>query len=192
MTEAYPLQWPLGKPRAKWPASSKFGTYTLAQVTQFVLREIRLLGGGTPIISTNLRLRLDGLPYSKQAQPQDRGTAVYFTLKGKQMCFACDRWDKIEDNIYAVSKTIEALRGIERWGSGSMVEQAFTGFVALPAPKSARTILGFNDGEAVSRTALEARYREKAKAAHPDAPGGSQAAMTELNMARDELLKGLE
>jgi hypothetical protein len=39
------------------------------------------------------------------------------------MCLACDRWDKVQDNIYAIAMTIEPLRGIERWGSGSMVEQ---------------------------------------------------------------------
>jgi hypothetical protein len=31
------------------------------------------------------------------------------------MCFACDRWDSVGDNVYAITKTIKALRGIERW-----------------------------------------------------------------------------
>lgn len=48
------------------------------------------------------------------------------------MCFACEKWQDVYGNIYAIGKTIEALRGIERWGTGDMVEQAFTGFVALP------------------------------------------------------------
>lgn len=87
-------------------------------------------------------MRQDGFPYPKQALPADKGVAIYFTLNSRQMCFACDRWDKVQDNIYAIAMTIEALRGIERWGSGSMVEQAFTGFVALPAPKSPHDILG--------------------------------------------------
>lgn len=42
------------------------------------------------------------------------GVAVYFTLKGQQFCFACDHWDEIKDNMQAIHKTIEALRGIER------------------------------------------------------------------------------
>ena len=72
-----------------------------------------------------IRLRLDGLPYSNQTPPADKGVAVYFTHKKQAMCFACDRWDRVQDNIYAIAMTIQALRGIERWGSGSMVEQAF-------------------------------------------------------------------
>jgi hypothetical protein len=49
------------------------------------------------------------------------------------MCFACDRWDSVADNVQAIRKTIEALRGIERWGTGDMVQRAFAGFVALPS-----------------------------------------------------------
>ena len=36
--------------------------------------------------------------------------------------------------MQAIAKTIEALRGINRWGTGDMMEAAFKGFSALPAP----------------------------------------------------------
>jgi hypothetical protein len=187
MTEAYPLQWPAGKPRTSYPASSKFGSRSIDQATNILRREIGLLRGGSPVISTNTKLRLDGLPYSKQAQPIDKGVTVYFALKGRQMCFACDRWDKVQDNIYAIAMTIEALRGIERWGSGSMVEQAFTGFVALPAPEQPHQVLGVRPNASVEE--IDAAYREKAKATHPD-KGGSDAAMARLNWARDTIKRG--
>jgi hypothetical protein len=58
------------------------------------------------------------------------------------MCFACDKWDQVHDNIYAVGNTIEALHGIERWGTDDTVEQAFTGFAALPSPKVPHALLG--------------------------------------------------
>ena len=41
---------------------------------------------------------------------------------------------QIQDNIHAIRRTIEALRGIACWGTGDMMEHAFTGFEALPAP----------------------------------------------------------
>ncbi len=100
------------------------------------------------------------------------------------MCFACDKWQDVYDNIYAIGKTIEALRGIERWGTGDMVEQAFTGFVALPAPKSPHEILGVTAG--ASEEEIDAAYRQKAMAVHPDR-GGSAAAMAEINEARRKL-----
>lgn len=182
MTEAYPLQWPAGKPRKPFPERSKFGERSIDAATVILREELRRLGASGMVLSTNLRLRNDGFPYSKQAQPRDQGVAVYFTHKKQPMCFACDRWDRIQDNIYAIAMTIEALRGIERWGSGSMVEQAFTGFVALPAPKAPHEVLGVPPDATIEE--IDAAYREKAKIAHPDAPRGSVAAMQLLNEAR--------
>ena len=95
------------------------------------------------------------------------------------MCFACDRWETIRENMQEVAKTIEALRGIERWGSGSMVEQAFTGFVSLPPPRSPHDVLGVRPG--ATREEIDAAFRQKAKTAHPD-NGGSVAAMQELRL----------
>ncbi len=184
MTEAFPLKWPHGRPRTPYPERSRFGTRTVDAATKELFCEVRRLGAGTPVLSTNIKLRLNGLPYSNQSPPADKGVAVYFTYKKQAMCFACDRWDRVQDNIYAIAMTIGALRGIERWGSGSMVEQAFTGFVALPAPKDPRVILGVGPGATTEE--IDAAYRQKAKIAHPD-NAGSAAAMQELNDARAAL-----
>ena len=98
------------------------------------------------VISTNIPLRRDGLPYAGQAQPNDPGVAVYFTTNDRTTCLACDRWKTVAENIYAIAKTIEALRGIERWGSKDAVGAAFLGFAALP-PSSWRKVLGAREGE---------------------------------------------
>jgi hypothetical protein len=129
------------------------------------------------------------MPYSKQPQPSDKGVAVYFSHKKRPMCFACDRWDKVQDNIYAVAMTIEALRGIERWGGGKMMEEAFTGFTALPAPPSPWELLGLKPG--ASSAEIETAYRDKAKRWHPDA-GGNHEQMAKLNAARAELMRRAE
>lgn len=131
--EAYPLSWPQGWKRTPVRDSSKFKT-TFGRARDELMREISRLGGRNPILSTNIPLRRDGLPYSGMAQPKDPAAAVYFVYKNKSMCFACDQWSKIEDNIWAICKTIEALRGIERWGASDMLDRAFTGFTALPSP----------------------------------------------------------
>lgn len=191
MTEAYPLQWPIGKSRGGIPTSSRFGTRSLDTVTKMLLKEVRLLKGENVTISTNLRLRRDGLPYSEQRQPVDVGAAVYFSYKKNQMCFACDRWDKIQDNIYAIAMTIEALRGIERWGSGDMVQQAFTGFVALPAPpkEDCYDILRVHSW-ATEQTIID-QYKKLAKFFHPDCAAGSVEKFQKLTAARDEALRRL-
>ncbi len=187
MTEAYPLQWPAGRPRSRTVQESRFKTQFWPAV-QFVLNEIRRLGASNSVISTNIELRQDGLPYANRRAPDDKGVAVYFTYRGKSMCFACDKWDKVGDNIYAVGKTIEALRGIERWGTGEMVEQAFHGFVALPSAKTPWEVLGLQPGATESE--IDAAWRSLARVMHPDKAGGSQLAMQDLNEARRRLKAG--
>ncbi len=186
MTEAYPLQWPAGVPRARQPTHSPF-TATIKSADEDIRREVRLMGGSLPVISSNLELRRDGIPYAGQKQPSDPGVAVYFLRRGKQMVFACDKWRKIEDNLRAIAKTIEALRGIERWGSSDLMERAFTGFEALPAPEQWWQVL--NVPQAATREEINAAYRKLAQEAHPDKPGGSDAAMARLNAARDQGLR---
>lgn len=184
-TEAYPLTWPTGRPRTKYPEVSRFDALLGASIKD-VQREVALLGGTDLIISSNLPTRRDGVPYANSAQPDDRGVAVYFTLKKRPMCFACDRWRKVEENMRAIAKTIDALRGIERWGSGQMVEQAFTGFLSLPSPEQPWQVLGLPDSRPTRDQVTEA-YRRLAMEHHPDR-GGSEAEMSRLNAARDALL----
>jgi len=183
MTEAYPLQWPAGIPRTKRPARSAFGDVTIHRAAKELIWEIERMHGRLPVVSTNLELRNDGLPYSKQRPIVDCGVAVYFMRRDKQMVFACDRWDRIEHNMRAITKTIDALRGIERWGSTDLMERAFTGFEALPAPEQWWQVLGVIEGASLDD--VDAAYRRKAREAHPDT-GGSDAAMARLNAARDQ------
>jgi hypothetical protein len=192
---AYPLCWPAGRPRT--PAHertwSRFGArrgggVNADRVRRELLAEIERLDGAEVIISTNARLRRDGLPYSRDAVT-DPGVAVYFTRRKRPMCFACDRWPTIDENLWAIVKTIEALRGVERWGSGDMVEQAFTGFTALPSPEQWWQVLGF-DHSRPTWAEIEERYRALAMQHHPDR-GGSTDAMARINAARDQGLEAI-
>ena len=99
------------------------------------------------------------------------------------MTFACDRWHKVEDNMRAISRTIEALRGIDRWGASEMMERAVQAFESLPPPKSCWDILGIRPDASLEQ--ITAAYRAKAHAAHPD-KGGSTNAMAEINQAYAE------
>lgn len=186
MTDAYPLAWPHGWPRTKTPKQSRFDV-TGDQASQELVWEIERLGGRYVVISSNVPTRRDGLPYSHGKPTNgDTGVAVYFKRKGKQMVFACDKWDQVKDNIRAVCKTIEAMRGIERWGASDMMERAFSAFTAIEPPRSPWRVLGVKPN--ATREEVEATYRAKAKEVHPDA-GGSTAAMAELNQARDDALR---
>ena len=164
--------------------------YGLAVARDELFAEIARMEGGYPVLSSNLALRQDGLPRAQQAEPADPGVAVYFMRKGKQMVFACDRWDRTRDNVRAIQKTIEAMRGIERWGASDMLERVFSAFIALPSTSTKRQwreVLGFPPGAVPNRDGIESAFRNKAKSAHPDT-GGSTEAMAELNAARQTAL----
>lgn len=191
--EAYPLSWPAGRKRTEkyQRERSSFGV-SFSRARDNVTKEIvRMVGRYGPdpqiIISTNVALRRDGLPLANQREPEDPGVAVYFLRKKRQMSFACDRWDKVQDNMQAIVKTIDALRGIERWGSGDMLEAAFTGFTALPAPGSGSTsgpwFQVFNIPAHAATDDVKAVYLRQRSEAHPDRPGGSHDRMAAINVA---------
>lgn len=186
--EAYPLAWPVGRPRAKRTESARFKTALGAAINN-VRYEVELLGGQRLVISSNLPLRRDGLPMARAGSIGDVAVAVYFDLKKKPTCFACDRWDQVDDNMQAIAKTIEALRGVERWGSGQMVEQAFTGFLALPAPEQPWQTLGLATSRP-TRDQIDEAHRRLAFLHHPDR-GGDEHHMARINSARDELYRSI-
>lgn len=196
MTQAYPLQWPAGWPRSRATKSASFGKkqwdssykwqshkeLTVADARQRLADELDRLNARYVTLSTNMELRLDGQPRSDRRDPDDVGVAVYFQLNGKQTVLACDKWNRVADNIAAIAKHIEALRGMDRWGVGTAA-QAFAGYQALPAPEQWWQVLGVSSG--ATKEQINAAYRALAMKAHSDT-GGSDAEMARLNVARDQ------
>lgn len=165
---------------------------SMEDAVRFLYEEFERLGvrDDRIVVSTNVERRLDGQPYSNRKPPEDSGAAVYFTMKGKPCVLACDKWLRVEDNLYAIAKHVEALRGQDRWGVGS-VEQAFAGYTALPAPGDSGSatwyqVLGVS-AECTFEQAKEAYIRE-AKLCHPD-NGGSNESMQRLNASWDQARK---
>lgn len=197
---ANPLCWPAGWKRlgefqhrdpSRFIIKNKKGGSLFSSIRDGLIHELELLKVKDNIISTNIPLRQDGLPYAKFSQPKDPGVAVYFTLNGKQMVFACDEYPKVEENMQAIRKTIEAIRGIKRWGASDMLERAFTGFKALesPQPESCWSILQIKEGSPKGAIALA--WKSMAKKYHPDIKGGSNEMMTKINTAYDECMENI-
>lgn len=184
----FPLTWPSG-----WPRTAKgkrkrgqFRSESRNAITYFaaekrVIEELKRLGGTrTEIICSSNMIR--------DRQPDDPGAAVYFQAPEKpQRVIAVDIYDRVEDNLAAVAATIEAMRAIERHGGATILERAFTGFDALPAPKRPWQILGV--GEHASEEAIDAAFRSLAKQHHPDKNGGSDVQFKEITEARDVMMQ---
>lgn len=179
---AFPLAWPPGRPRTNHSQKSNFGERSIERATSELRRQLRLLGVVRFVLSTNVELRQDGFPRSDRRTPDDPGVAVYFRLKERPIVFSCDKWTKVQDNLWAIVNHIDALRGTARWGCGELT-QAFAGYAALPAPADLRPwfeVLGVH--EACSIEEARRAWIEKSKFAHPDA-GGSDASMSAVNGA---------
>lgn len=192
---ASPLTWPHGWKRtpAGHRVDARFGSrkkqtngyhalqkITVAHAVDAVYVQLRMMGFGDwqSILSTNLNLRLDGIPRSGQPEPQDTGASVWWRKDTDQpyKVLAIDQYDRVADNIYAIAKTLEAMRGIGRWGSGEILERTYTGFTALPGPDTAGgvdhyQVIGAQAGD--SPTDLSQAYRRALSAAHPDKGGSS-------------------
>ena len=193
--EAYPLYWPQGWERSGNPEHSRFKT-GFGAARNLLFEELVRMNARGVILSTNVPLRNDGLPRANvRPDEDDSGVAVYFQRDGKDMVFACDKFVQICDNIYAIAKTINAMRGIERWGASDMMERAFAGFKSLSAMsgegENPWMVLGLGSerGSAKADDIVRA-HRLLMMTAHPD-KGGSSDQMARINVARDKCLKGV-
>ncbi len=180
MEREFPLQWPAGQPRTTRRDRGKFSR-TLTNARVELIKQIQHAGGTNIVISSNY----GGL---SGKEPADPGVAVYFNRRGKRLGMGCDRWSVVAHNLAALANTVEAMRGIDRWGCGHLMEQAFSAFEALPAPDWKKE-LGFAPGEHPTPQEVEARYRQLAKQHHPDQPDGSQVKFVAIAAAKDQALK---
>jgi hypothetical protein len=184
--EAYPLCWPVGYKRTlpNRRRSSQF-KQSMEAAQRFLRIEVSRLGGRELIVSTNIPVRQDGGLYSDwmKRKIDDPGVAIYFKYKGKDVSMCGDQYERIWENLYALGKGIEALRGMERWGISEFLDRAFTGFAALPSAtivpyRDIWKILGLEEKPS-NIDDVHLAYKAKAKQCHPDT-GGSVEAFQEL------------
>lgn len=176
---AYPLAWPVGWPRTearlrqRWP-----NQVTLGAALKELESEMRLLGVKQIVLSSNCSLGMENAP--------DPAVVAYGLYETQQIAVPCDRWTTVAANVRAIAKTINAMRGMERWGAKHMIKAMFQGFTAIrgPGPKRWREVLGLRPDEPVSREIVRQRRNALASRNHPDV-GGDPNVMAEINAAAD-------
>jgi len=148
------------------------------------------------------QIRADGWPLSS-AKAAGPGLILSFTSNGQPREFAADHYDDWKDNLYAVAKTLEALRGINRWGGASSGKQ-YAGFSPVLAPdaqpmpasfassQSAAVFLadhaeGWSAGQILNNSlVLKSAYNAASIKLHPDT-GGTHEGFVQLQQAKDLL-----
>jgi len=196
----YPLAWPAHWQRTP-EAQRTESQYrvTPAAARDALERELSLFARapssarsarGVPrhaVITANIPLRLDGRPLACRTEPRDPGVAVWWIdpRRTELHTLACDAWSSVRANYRALSTTIAAYRAIER----ARASEAFARVVAASMPLSlpgARAWYEIELGLSVpfTRDEVMAAFRARAKVAHPDT-GGSTQAFVRLTQARD-------
>jgi hypothetical protein len=190
MLSAYPLSWPEGWKRTP-PSQQKYSRFKKAEsrlgqsyvshrsvtVSDGVTRILESLGKmgvdrNDIIISTNVKVRLDGLPRSGEKEPEDCGAAVYWKKneKSPMRCMGIDIYDTVSGNLAAIAATLEAMRAIERHGGAEILDRTFTGFSALPstASQSWRETLLLDPNANYTREQIKQQFSRLAHDVHPD------------------------
>lgn len=186
----YPLTWPEGVPRHKGTREPGRFKTTLGVSLDNARHSLELFGSDT-------RMPVSGIIFSSNygsvglgapsKRPEDPGVALWFMWDGAQRCIAVDRYSTVEANLQAIHHVLESDRTKLRHGSLHIIRASYSGFKALPpSGPHWRQVLGL--GDKPTRDEITAAYREKAKRAHSDT-GGTDAAMTELNIARDAAMR---
>lgn len=182
MTGQFPLNWPNGEERTKYPVRSNFSKKTFGRVRNELIKEIQRIGAESAIMSCNLELRQDGLPYSTRRQPDDSGVALYFNFEGEPKAICCDKWKTVEENIWSIINTIKAIRAIERWGTSNIKNKILSGLKQLPEAGAPREIFYRATGTHPKSTVDEVTtaWRNWIKDNHPD-KGGDTDLYLEMN-----------
>lgn len=212
---ASPLCWPTGwkrtepqrRTRAKFSAETRTNhrwtdgnsttwkgrrELTIAEATTRVRKQLAAMDidDDDLVISTDLKLRLDGLPRSDQRAPADPGAAVYWQTDSGQRCMAIDRYDRVADNLAAIAATLDAMRAIERHGGAAILDRAFTGFTALPAPLAGEepwyAVLDVEPDD--DHDVIERAYKFERSNHHPDR-GGDAAQFDRVQRAWNQYLE---
>ncbi len=224
-----PLRWPDNWPRTHSRKPANFdGDRTITQAVRELHAALSAKSGPNPFARDIQITAADGTSKPRGVDP---GAAVYFkrspTVVGIDpgsfgawvqpapgIVLACDKWDDAAHNVWALVLHVKALRGLERWGVGS-VEQAFAGYAALPAsphaapyvappraephtvseprtirPGTWRQVLGFRPKSKPRPSEIDDAFKTLARFHHPDV-GGSNETMQLLNVARDEAMNAV-
>lgn len=180
--QAYPLSWPKAQKRTVRPSSSKFKT-SLTGALNNMNKSLSMFASDSGhkveniLVSSNVTLG--------ELKPKDSGVAVYFSWNGLSTCIAVDLYTKVEDNLQAIHKCIEADRVKLRHGGIHMVTESYRGYAALPPGTGSKRewyeVLNIYKG--CAHEVAEAAYKNLRSIHHPDKKTGNKEKFNEVQQA---------
>lgn len=186
-----------------WPGprvgavKSKFKTQW-TRTLDLLDREIRHLNGTHVEFACDIRgerdINLNG-QLRANARPGPRVIVSFRVPSGKRLQFPCGTYTWWQDNVYAIAKSLENLRAVERWGVSSVSQ--YEGFRQLPAATgptmtakaAADTVASYHaahSGDEVLASMSAARDAVRAAIfwTHPDKNGGDRTRFDPVETAK--------
>lgn len=151
-----------------------------SRILKLLTYELGRLGANAVVVKLDLEdrdIRHDGWPRSN-AKPVHPGVVIEWQIGEAWYRRAAEKYDHWHDNVYAVARTLEALRAVERWGAVS--GEQYEGMrLELETPGS---------GENAARNLLDSYggLRAALRATHPD-QGGDPEEFRKVQEAREVL-----
>ncbi|MEN0050630.1 MAG: DnaJ domain-containing protein [Bacteroidota bacterium] len=199
------LVYPAAYVKVAKPTKSKFDKkLTLHNSLNELAKELGLFEASDIIITMNVPLTRGGMPFPlgnvMAHQPEQVGVSVFFTKLNQRAGLCNDKWDMVQHNVRALKKTIEAFRGIERWGSQeSLLNIMANGLpdarpvdLALPSMHNKQWWEILELGQSRSEKAILSAFKRLSQIYHPDKSGGSQEMFKILVDARDKGLGSIK
>jgi len=138
----------------------------------------------------------DGRPYA-DANPDDPGAVVRWSMDEEQYAVACDRYTGLRDNVRAIGLYIEEKRkmgnrpvrtGQDEFATARLPSGDDDDLVVVGGETEApHEVLGVSPD--APDAAVVGAYRELLKERHPD-HGGSAAELRQLNQAKEAMIDG--
>jgi hypothetical protein len=175
-------QWP-GKPTPAHQRKAAPFKATYERTRVHLERELAHLGARDVLLEADCdpsQVRLDGQLRSS-AKLRGPGVIITCSVGGDVYRFPCDRFKHWDDNLRAISLTLERMRAVDRYGV-TLNKQQYAGFKALPSHMpvadsrdAACAVLRKFSGMFVptdsTRETLVQAFRSARAKTHPDAGG---------------------
>lgn len=188
-----PLSWPESipiTPLVKQRSDNGFSSnITLTDAVSFLKEEIETLAIGHAVLYSDIEQ-----PHVERLRKKlgnRSGVCLHIKYKERGYIITCDKWQRIEHNIYALHLLFRQWGNIEKWGIGNL-SMLMSGFEADRTPEIsgiakdheniAECLKSFGLGSTATLDDATAIYHRRAKSL-----AGNNEDLTKLNLQMDEI-----
>jgi len=187
-----PLKWPdeiPATPLLKQRTDSGFSpNMTLTDAVSFLDEEVTAAGIGQAALYTDIeQINIERL---RKKLGSRTGACLQYKYSDREYILTCDRWQKLEHNIYALQLAFRNWSSMEKWGIGS-IAALMAGFEiersqeqVQEVEKLAYYLKEFGLGSTATLEDATAIYHRRAKAVAED-----EEKLLKLNQMMEEIRK---